>query len=127
MRPPLVVLVLLLAGCAAQAQPGRSTVSQDFDIGRVDEVIHGRMRLGIMAYLSTAEVAEFNELKARLQASDGNLSVHVSKLEQAGYVNVEKTYAGKRPLTRIHLTDAGREAFARYLAAISALLAPAAQ
>ena len=51
-----------------------------FDIERIDEVIHGRLRLGVMAYLSGAETADFNELKARLQASDGNLSVHLRKL-----------------------------------------------
>jgi DNA-binding MarR family transcriptional regulator len=100
----------------------------DFDIANVDEVIHGRVRLGVMAYLSgLGGPAEFNELKAKLQATDGNLSVHLGKLEQAGYVEIEKTYAGKKPLTRVHLTDAGRQAFARYLAALQNLLAPAAQ
>ena len=100
----------------------------DFDIAAVDEVIHGRVRLGIMAYLTgLAGPAEFNELKAKLQASDGNLSVHLGKLEQAGYVAIEKTYAGKKPLTRVHLTEAGRGAFERYLAALASLLAPAAQ
>jgi DNA-binding HxlR family transcriptional regulator len=100
----------------------------DFDIATVDEVIHGRVRLGVMAYLSgLAGPAEFNELKAKLQATDGNLSVHLRKLEDAGYVAVEKTYAGRKPLTRVHLTDSGRAAFGRYLAALSTLLAPAAQ
>ena len=100
----------------------------DFDIAKVDEVIHGRVRLGVMAYLSgLGGPAEFNELKNRLQATDGNLSVHLRKLEEAGYVAVEKTYAGRKPLTRVHLTDQGRSAFSAYLAAISALLAPAAQ
>ncbi len=99
-----------------------------FDIAQVDEVIHGRIRLGVMAYLSgLGGPAEFNELKARLQATDGNLSVHLKKLEDAGYVAIEKTYAGKKPLTRVDLTDGGRKAFARYLAAIQTLLAPAAQ
>lgn len=100
----------------------------DFDIAKVDEVIHGRVRLGVMAYLSgLGGPAEFNELKARLQATDGNLSVHLRKLEEAGYVDVEKTYAGRKPLTRIHLTDPGRSAFTAYLSAIYALLAPAGQ
>ena len=100
----------------------------DFDIAGVDEVIHGRVRLGVMAYLSgLGGSAEFNELKKKLQATDGNLSVHLGKLEQAGYVELEKTYVGKKPLTRVHLTDPGREAFGRYLAALSTLLAPAAQ
>ena len=103
-------------------------MSQDYDIGAVDEVIHGRVRLGVMAYLSGAGgAADFSELRAKLAATDGNLSVHLSKLEEAGYVRIEKTYTGKRPLTRAHLTEAGRAAFAHYLDAISALLAPAAQ
>ena len=103
------------------------SMAEPFNIAEVDEVIHGRIRLGVMAYLASTRVAEFNELKAKLQASDGNLSVHLSKLEQAGYVSIEKTYAGKRPLTRVHLTESGRAAFAQYLQAISALLAPAAE
>ncbi|HEY0052441.1 MAG TPA: transcriptional regulator, partial [Caulobacteraceae bacterium] len=74
-----------------------------FDIDAIDEVIHGRIRLGVMAYLSTVGEADFNELKAKLQATDGNLSVHLGKLEQAGYVEIEKTYVGKKPLTRVHL------------------------
>lgn len=95
-----------------------------FDIDQIDEVIHGRVRLGVMAYLSSAEAADFNELKARLQASDGNLSVHLRKLEEAGYVDVEKTYAGRKPLTRLRLTDAGRVAFTGYLDAIGRLVGP---
>jgi len=95
----------------------------DFDIAQIDEVIHGRIRLGIMAYLAAAGVADFNTLKARLQASDGNLSVHMSKLEQSGYVAVEKSFVGKKPLTRVRLTDAGRKAFLAYLDAIGRLVA----
>ncbi|MBW8811898.1 MAG: transcriptional regulator [Caulobacterales bacterium] len=96
----------------------------DFDIGRLDEVIHGRLRLGIMAYLSGAEVADFNALKARLQASDGNLSVHLRKLEDAGYVAIDKSFVGKKPLTQVRLTEAGRAAFIRYLDAMSRLVNP---
>jgi len=95
----------------------------DFDIGQIDEVIHGRIRLGIMACLAAAGVADFNTLKARLQASDGNLSVHLSKLEQSGYVSVEKSFVGKKPLTRVRLTEAGRKAFLGYLDAIGRLVA----
>jgi DNA-binding MarR family transcriptional regulator len=93
-----------------------------FDIASLDDVIHGRLRLGIMAYLSTAETAEFNELKARLQASDGNLSAHLSKLEEAGYVAILKSFVGKKPLTRIALTEKGRSAFVAYLEAIEKLV-----
>jgi DNA-binding HxlR family transcriptional regulator len=93
-----------------------------FDITALDDVIHGRLRLGIMAYLSGAGVADFNELKAKLQASDGNLSVHLRKLEEAGYVAIAKSFQQRKPLTRVTLTDAGRTAFVAYLDAIEKLL-----
>lgn len=93
-----------------------------FDIGGLDDVIHGRLRLGVMAYLVSAEVAEFNELKALLQATQGNLSVHLRKLEDAGYVAIEKSFLGRKPLTRIRITPAGRRAFAEYLRAMSRLV-----
>ena len=93
-----------------------------FDIGRIDDVIHGRMRLGIMAYLASAEVADFNELKAVLEATQGNLSIHLRKLEEAGYIAIEKSFLGRKPLTRARLTAPGRKAFADYLDAISRLL-----
>lgn len=94
----------------------------DFDISEIDEVIHGRLRLGIMAYLSGSGTADFNELKARLAASDGNLSVHLRKLEEAGYVAIAKSFIGRKPLTRVALTDKGRSAFVAYLDAIEKLL-----
>jgi DNA-binding MarR family transcriptional regulator len=93
-----------------------------FDIGQIDDVIHGRMRLGIMAYLSDAEAADFNELKALLQATQGNLSVHLRKLEDAGYIAIEKSFAGRKPLTRARITPSGREAFAAYLEALGKLI-----
>ena len=93
----------------------------DFEVGKIDEVIHGRMRLGIMAYLMAVDVADFNELKAKLETTEGTVSVHLRKLEEAGYVEVEKTYRGRRPLTRAHLTPAGRDAFRAYLDAIGKL------
>ena len=94
-----------------------------FDIGRIDEVIHGRLRLGVMAYLSGVGTADFNELKARLQATDGNLSVHLRKLEEAGFVEIAKSFQGRKPLTRATMTDAGRDAFVIYLDAMSNLTA----
>lgn len=97
-------------------------MSDDFDISRIDDVIHGRLRLGVMAYLSGAGHADFNELKTKLSASDGNLSVQLRKLEEAGYIEIEKTYAGRKPLTRVVLTDKGRAAFVSYLDAIEKLL-----
>lgn len=93
-----------------------------FDIDQIDDVIHGRVRLGIMAYLSGAEAADFNELKSRLQVTDGNLSVHLRKLEEAGYVEVLKSFQGRKPLTRAKLTPKGRDAFVGYLDAMARLV-----
>lgn len=92
-----------------------------FDIGGLDEVIHGRLRLGVMAYLIGRESAEFNELKARLRATDGNLSAHLRKLETAGYVAIDKSFLDRKPLTRARLTGPGRDAFVGYLDAIGKL------
>lgn len=93
-----------------------------FDIGGIDDVIHGRVRLGIMAYLADAEVADFNELKGALQATQGNLSIHLRKLEEAGYIAIDKSFLNRKPLTRARMTPKGRVAFADYLDAIAKLV-----
>jgi DNA-binding MarR family transcriptional regulator len=92
----------------------------------IDEVIHGRVRLGIMAYLADAEVADFNELKEALKLTQGNLSIHLRKLEEAGYIGIDKSFLGRRPLTRARLTPKGRAAFGAYLDAIAKLVQPRA-
>ncbi|HEV7354055.1 MAG TPA: transcriptional regulator [Brevundimonas sp.] len=92
------------------------------DLGRIDEVIHGRMRLGIMVYLADVETAEFTELKTVLEATQGNLSVHLKKLEEAGYVAIAKSFVNNKPLTRISITESGRLAFAAYLEALGGLI-----
>lgn len=96
-----------------------------FDHTELDDVIHGRLRLGVMAYLSTASPATFLELKAKVNATDGNLSAHLSKLEEAGYVRIEKQFEGKKPVTRAHLTEAGRDAWIAYLDRLKAMLSAA--
>ena len=93
-----------------------------FDIGKLDDVIHGRVRLGVMAYLADAEVADFTELKTLLDVTQGNLSVHLRKLEEAGYVSIDKSFMDRKPLTRVRMTEAGRGAFAVYLEAIGKLV-----
>jgi len=93
-----------------------------FDINRLDDAIHGRLRLGIMAYLMDVDAADFSELKGVLEATQGNLSVHLSKLEEAGYVEIIKGYQGRKPLTRVHITPAGRQAFARYIDVLTSLV-----
>ncbi len=94
------------------------------NIGNIDEVIHGRLRLGVMAYLANAEVADFNELKALLEVTQGNLSVQLRKLEEAGYVAIEKGFLGRKPRTQIRLTQEGRKAFGVYLDALGKLISP---
>lgn len=101
-------------------------MADDFDINRIDDIIHGRVRLGIMALLSGVERADFNTLKTRLQATDGNLSVHLRKLEDAGFVAVEKRFEGRKPLTEAAMTPAGRKAFVAYLDALQGLVPPKA-
>lgn len=93
-----------------------------FDIGKLDDVIHGRVRLGVMAYLADAEAADFTELKTLLDVTQGNLSVHLRKLEEAGYVSIDKSFLGRKPLTRVRMTAQGRAAFAAYLEAIGKLV-----
>ena len=100
-----------------------SETPEDFNIDSIDDVIHGRLRLGIMAFLSTAGAAEFPLLKTRLQASDGNLSVQLRKLEEAGYVAIDKALIGKKPQTMVTLTPAGRTAYIAYLDAMRKLIA----
>lgn len=94
-----------------------------FDVAKLDDAIHGRLRLGIMAYLADAEAADFTELKDMLDATQGNLSVHLRKLEDAGYVEIVKSFQGRKPLTRAHITPKGRKAFGEYLEALSQLTA----
>lgn len=99
-------------------------MADDFDIARIDDVIHGRVRLGIMAFLAGVGSANFNELKTRLQTTDGNLSVHLRKLEDAGFVAVVKRFEGRKPLTEASMTPAGRKAFMAYLDALQGLVGP---
>jgi DNA-binding HxlR family transcriptional regulator len=97
-----------------------------FDYRDIDDVIHGRVRLSVMAYLSGADMADFNELKAKVGGTDGNLSVHLRKLEEAGYVAVKKQFRGRRPQTTCQLTKKGREAWIAYIARMEEFLKPKA-
>ena len=96
-----------------------------FDHTEIDDVIHGRLRLGIMAYLSTVSPAPFVELKAKVNATDGNLSTHLSKLEEAGYVRIDKSFVDRKPRTNVHLTAKGRKAWTDYLNKLQGLLSAA--
>lgn len=88
----------------------------------LDRVIHERMRLAIVSALAADETLSFNELKALLGATDGNLSVHARKLEDAGYVACVKSFDGRSPKTEYRLTAEGRRAFERYLDHLEALV-----
>ena len=97
------------------AKPPDPNPDPDYDYREIDEVIHGRVRLAIMAYLSGADAASFAELQQRAQVSEGNLSVHLRKLEEAGYVAVEKRFVGRKPQTLCRLSAAGRDAWIAYI------------
>jgi DNA-binding HxlR family transcriptional regulator len=88
----------------------------------LDGLIHHRLRLGIVSALAAAEALTFNELKALLQISDGNLSVHARKLEDAHYVTCTKTFADRRPRTEYRITPQGRRELHRYLDHMEALV-----
>ena len=87
----------------------------------LDRLLHDRMRLGIVSALATGDEMSFTDLKAALNATDGNLSVHARKLEEAGYVACTKTFSGRTPRTDYKLTSAGRRALEKYLDHMDAL------
>jgi DNA-binding transcriptional ArsR family regulator len=91
------------------------TMSDDLrSLTELDRLIHEPARLLIVTILSTVESADFLFLQRETDLTKGNLSAHLSKLENAGYVNIEKTFKGKLPLTVCKLTEAGQKAFDGY-------------
>lgn len=88
----------------------------------LDRVIHERVRLGIVAALAANDALTFNDLKKLLELTDGNLSVHARRLEEAGYIVCTKGYEGRVPKTEYKITPAGRRAFEKYLKHMEALL-----
>jgi DNA-binding transcriptional ArsR family regulator len=88
----------------------------------LDKVIHERMRLGIISALAANEKLSFTELKDLLNTSDGNISVHARKLEDAGYVTQAKSFRGRVPLTEYKITARGRKALVQYLDHMEALI-----
>jgi DNA-binding HxlR family transcriptional regulator len=89
---------------------------------KLDRLIHERLRLGILSALSVNDNLTFNELKKLLQTSDGNLSVHARKLEDAQYISCTKTFENRLPKTEYRLTATGRKALERYLDHMEALI-----
>ena len=92
------------------------------DPTQLDKLIHERMRLGIISALAANESLSFSELKRLLDTSDGNISVHARKLEDAGYVVCRKSFEGRKPLTKYEITDEGRDALGRYIDHMDALI-----
>jgi DNA-binding HxlR family transcriptional regulator len=88
----------------------------------LDRLIHERMRLGIVSALAANQCLTFNELKKLLKTTDGNLSVHARKLEEAHYVACTKSFEGRMPKTEYRLTDSGRSALEKYLNHMEALI-----
>ena len=89
---------------------------------KLDRLIHERLRLGILSALSVNDSLTFNELKKLLETTDGNLSVHARKLEEAGYLSCTKSFEGRMPRSDYKLTAAGRRALERYLDHMEALI-----
>ena len=89
---------------------------------RLDRIVHDRTRLAILSALAGSETLSFTDLKTITGTTDGNLSVHARKLEDAGYVLCEKTFAGRTPRTEYRLSAAGRRAFEKYLDHMDALI-----
>jgi len=98
---------------------GRGAVESAPDL---DRLIHERIRLGIVSALAVDEVLGFTDLKRLLKTTDGNLSVHARKLEEAGYVRCDKFFAGRTPKTEYRLTAAGRRALERYVDHMESIL-----
>jgi DNA-binding HxlR family transcriptional regulator len=88
----------------------------------LDRIIHERLRLGIVSALAVNDILSFNELKQLVEATDGNLSVHARKLEEAGYVSCTKRFTGRLPHTEFRLTAAGRRALESYLEQMEVLI-----
>ena len=94
----------------------------DTDTMALDRLIHERIRLGIVSALAVNESLAFNDLKKLLRTTDGNLSVHARKLEDAGYIACSKSFEGRVPRTEYRLTSTGRRVLERYLAHMEALI-----
>lgn len=103
-------------------RPSTDQETVEHALPNLDRVIHERMRLGILSVLAVNDSVTFNELKKLLQTTDGNLSVHARRLEEAQYVECTKSFEGRMPRTEYRLTAAGRKAFERYLDHMEALI-----
>jgi len=107
---------------AAEREVARARAGASPRTAELDRLIHERVRLGIVSALAVNDSLSFNELKALLKTTDGNLSVHARKLEEASYVTCTKSFEGRIPKTEYRLTGAGRRALEQYLDHMEALI-----
>ncbi len=94
----------------------------EFDYQQLDDIIHSRIRLAIMALLVSVESANFVFIREKVNASDGNLSVHIRKLEDAKYVSSTKKFIDRKPVTTFQITSLGQKAFSAYVDRLSGLI-----
>ena len=95
------------------------------ELPELDPVVHGKLRLAVLSLLIGVEAADFTWLRQKTGSTDGNLGAQMLKLEEAGYVAMEKRFAGRKPQTLYRMTPAGRKALAAYVAALKQLLGAA--
>jgi DNA-binding HxlR family transcriptional regulator len=105
-----------------ERKPGPAAAAPAAGTQNLDRLVHERLRLGILSALAVNQALTFNDLKRLLETTDGNLSVHARKLEEAGYVSCVKAFAGRVPRTEYRLTAAGRRALDRYIDHMEALI-----
>jgi DNA-binding MarR family transcriptional regulator len=95
---------------------------QDFSYQQLDDIIHSRIRLAILSVLIAIDEADFIFLREKVGATDGNLSTHLRKLEEAEYISVQKQFVDKKPQTTYKLTSKGRTAFEAYVNRLEAMI-----
>jgi len=98
------------------------STEDQFEYQQLDELLHSRIRTAVIAILNTVDQAEFGYLKKQTGATDGNLSTHLRKLEEAEYIGMEKKFSGRKPVTSYWLTAKGKEAFQQYISRLEAML-----
>lgn len=94
----------------------------DFDYQQIDDVIHSRIRTAIMAVLVSVDEAEFTFIREKINASDGNLSIHLKKLEDNNYIKVKKEFVERKPISRYKITSKGRKAFEDYIHKLESII-----
>ncbi len=105
-----------------KSAPSPAPVNAGVQASQLDRLIHERLRLGIVSALAANPSLSFNELKKLLDSTDGNLSVHARKLEEANYISCTKSFEGRLPKTEYRITPAGRKALEKYLDHMEAII-----